>query len=87
MSARPALNIHGYLITLRQDPFSASTVWGKILPSRAATVFSVLIGTLPTFWAEWIFVMEIFIFGIVQDLGPRFLWAPSSLFVWIISST
>ena len=28
MSARAASDLHGYLITLRQDPFSASTVWG-----------------------------------------------------------
>ena len=29
MSARPAGNLHGYLIFIRQDPFRASTVWGK----------------------------------------------------------
>ena len=28
MSARDARYSHGYLITLRQDPFSASTAWG-----------------------------------------------------------
>ena len=31
MSERPAADIHGYLITLCQDPFSASTVWGTMI--------------------------------------------------------
>ena len=35
MSERAAGYIHGYLITLRQDPFSASTVWGIKLKGKA----------------------------------------------------
>ena len=36
MSARPASYIHGYLISLRQDPFSASTVCRKLEETNQA---------------------------------------------------
>ena len=37
MSVQPACNIHGYLITLHQDPFSSSTVWELIQKTCRAT--------------------------------------------------
>ena len=38
MSGRAASALHGYLITLRQDPFSASTVWGTNLLTLLVTI-------------------------------------------------
>ena len=34
MSARPPGNLHGYLILIRQDSLSASTLWGKEMTPR-----------------------------------------------------
>ena len=42
MNARAAGALHGYLITLRQDPFGASTVWGIGIKKGPDIVFPVL---------------------------------------------
>ena len=47
-----------YLITIQM--FSK---WGG-LPLSFRRLFSLLIQTLPTFWAEWIWILRIFIFSI-----------------------
>ena len=38
MSERPAIDLYGYLLLLRQDHFSASTVWGKIVSSTPSSL-------------------------------------------------
>ena len=48
--------------------------WAQMAPNRARRIFFWLIQTLPTFWAERIWILRIFIFWIL--LGPKFLaWA------------
>ena len=43
-------------------------------PNGAGRIFILLIQTLPTFWATWILILRIFIFGIFFD--PKVLaWA------------
>ena len=42
--------------------------WPQMAPNRAGRIFFLLIQTLPTFWAEWIWIVRILIFWIV---GPQ----------------
>ena len=41
--------------------------WPQMAPNRARRIFFLLIQTLPTFWAEWILILIIFIFFIFLD--------------------
>ena len=38
--------------------------WPQMAPNRVRRIFFLLIQTLPTFWAEWILILRIFIFFI-----------------------
>ena len=50
--------------------------WAQMAPNRARRIFFLLIQTLPTFWAERILILRIFIFWIFLDLKFPDFWVP-----------
>ena len=52
------------------DFFGLWKKWPQMAPNRAGRIFFLLIQTLPTFWAERIWILRIFIF--VDFVDPKF---------------
>ena len=50
--------------------------WAQMAPNGARRIFFLLIQTLPTFWAERILILRIFIFWIFLELKFPDFWVP-----------